>query len=119
MYGLSNDTDVSGFVGQELQVIYLGRWQVSLIFTTLADCSVTIEGDYSIAIGGRGSTRFGSPASGACHLGELVTKSIVTADVADNALRLTFDDESVVEVHDSKAAYESYQFTIGGDEFIV
>ena len=119
MNGLPSDTDLSGFVGAELQVIYLGKWQVSLIFSTLADCSVTIEGDYSVAINGQYAVRFDSSVRGASHIGELLTKTVAGAGVVDNALRLAFDDGSVIEIYDSQSTYESYQFTVAGSTYVV
>lgn len=119
MYGLPTDTDVSGFVGEELQVLYVGKWQVSLIFSTLADCSVTAEGEFSVALTGEDVKRFDSSVEGAPHLGRLLMKTVATAGVVGNALRLTVDDGSVVEIYDSQAAHESYQFTVGGATYVV
>jgi hypothetical protein len=119
MYGLPVDTDVSAFVGTELTSLSLGKWQVSLVFGHIATSCITVEGDYSVGLGTH-VTRFDSSAGGIRELAELLMETVTAAGVEEEGtLRLTFANGTVVQVHDSETAYESYQFTIDGHTWVV
>lgn len=49
MYGLDQATDLSAMSGGTLTFVGLGQHQAQLHFSGEPDCSVSIEGDYSVA----------------------------------------------------------------------
>ena len=49
MYGLREGTDLSPFVGRELELVSIGLHQVNLNFGGLQKIGITIEGDYAVS----------------------------------------------------------------------
>ena len=120
MYGLSPDTDLSPLSGCALTFVGFGQHQVQLGFSGDTHCSISIEGRYTVAPLGRGVTTFSAAVEGASVLLALLGHTVTLALVpADGTVRLGFDDDSVVEVLDSEAHYESYQISLGDRLLVV
>ena len=120
MHGLSSGTDLSPLNGCTLTFVGFGQHQVQLAFSGDTDCSISIEGDYLVTPSGGESTVFSDAVDGAAALLPLLGHTVTLASVpADGTVRLGFDDDSVVEVVDSSAHYESYQISLGDRLLVV
>lgn len=112
MYGLSEDVDLSFFIGRRLEQVCLGEYQVQLRFD--ADTVVSIDDSEYTYRGMRRSSRDGR------ELVELVGRSCTAAArEGEGDLRLDFAHEVLV-IHDSNAPhYESYTIRHGDDPVVV
>jgi hypothetical protein len=120
MYGLSPETDLGALRGSRLTFVGVGEYQVQLAFSGDVDCSISIEGDYSVARKGHQPTTYGAAVAGAHSLLPIIGHTVGSATVPnEGTVRVVFDDGSVVEVLDSSAQYESYQINLGGHTLIV
>ena len=68
MYGLSRDTDLSPLSDCALTFVGFGQHQVQLGFSGDTHCSISIEGQYTVAPAGRGLTTFSAAVEGASML---------------------------------------------------
>ncbi len=120
MYGLSPETDLSPLTGSILTFVGFGQYQLQLAFSSDADSSISIEGDYTVAPRGDEQTTYSEAVAGANALLPILGHTVTSATVpADGTVRVVFDDGSVVEVLDSSSHYESYQVSLGGRLLIV
>jgi len=120
MYGLSPETDLSPLNGCMLTFVGFGQYQLQLAFSGDADCSISIEGDYTVAPRGHEPTTYSEAVAGATALLPILGHTVTSAMVpSDGTVRVVFDDGSVVEVLDSLSHYESYQISLGGHRLIV
>ena len=120
MYGLSTETDLTPLNGTMLTFVGFGQYQVQLRFSGDVDCYISIEGDYIVTPAGHTSTTFTEAIDGAGALLSLLGHTVTVASVpTDGTVRLGFDDDSVVEVLDSWAHYESYLVQLGDRQLVV
>jgi hypothetical protein len=120
MYGLSPETDLSPLTGSMLTFVGFGQYQLQLAFSGDADSSVSIEGDYTVALRGDEPTTYSEAVAGAKALLPILGHTVTSATVpTDGTVRVVFDDGSVVEVLDSSSHYESYQVNLAGRLLIV
>jgi hypothetical protein len=120
VYGLSTTTDLGPLVGCTLTFIGFGEYQLQLGFTGDADCSISIEAEFSVARNGFDPTTYSEPVAGAPTLLPLLGREVTSALVPnDGTVQLIFDDGSMVEVLDSDSEYESYAVRLGGVHLII
>jgi hypothetical protein len=78
-------------------------------------CSISIEGDYTVAPKGHEPTTYSAAVAGAQELLPILGHTVGSATVPNHGtVRVVFDDGSVIEVLDSSSEDESYQVNLGG-----
>jgi hypothetical protein len=104
---------IAFLLGAELQVVSLGRYQVSLIFDSEARITIEHFLEYRDRVEverydvqkGMGPVRF--------H--ELLLETVTQLDVEDWRLTLTFGSNRALTIPSIAGPYESGQIAIGGD----
>jgi hypothetical protein len=120
MYGLSPETDLSLLNGCTLTFVGFGERQLQLAFSGDVDCSISIEGDYTVAPKEHEPTTYSAAVAGAQALLPILGHTVGSATVPNHGtVRVVFDDGSVIEVLDSWSEYESYQVNLGGRLLII
>ena len=118
VYGLPDETDLTFFIGTELQQVCIGRHEVILRFGD--DLSITVESD----IGHRSTLGeldavFKTIVPAAMVLCNLINAMVSSASVkSPGTLVLQFSNGEALEIYDSNTSYESYQIACG-DRLIV
>jgi hypothetical protein len=114
MYGLPQDTDLTAFIGCELDLVSIGLHQVNLSFDRLRGIGMTVEGHYAVSGPSQAQTRYSAAPAGAGALVALLGSRVTDAQVfADGTTTVLFADRGAVTIYDSEAHYESYQIYIG------
>jgi hypothetical protein len=120
VYGLPLDTDLSPLNACTLTFVGFGQYQLQLAFSGDVDCSISIEGRYTVAPAGQEPTTYSEAVDGAEAQLPILGHAVTSASVPiDGTVRMVFDDESVVEALDSSSDYESYQINLGKRLLIV
>jgi uncharacterized protein DUF6188 len=119
VYGFPEDTDLSAFVGCELELVSIGLYQVNLNFDGLRKIGITIEGDYAVSGPGAAQNRYSAAPEGAAGLVGLLGSRVTDVQVADHGTTtVQFVGGAAIMIYDSEEHYESYQIYIG-DRLIV
>ena len=119
MYGVTNDIDLSSFMGARLDQIGLGLHHLQFHFDPT--CSICVEGEWEL-IGSDGVTIDRSlnenqkPSDRKEYrlhycLGRVVVK---TAVEPPKSISLTFEEGFVLRIIDNSTHYESFQIEPGG-----
>ena len=114
MYGLPEDTDLSAFIGCELELVPVGLYQVNLSFDGLQKIGITIEGDYAVSTPGGAQARYSAAPEGAAELIALLGSRVTDVQISEHGTTTVhFADGAAIPIYDSEAHYESYQIYIG------
>jgi hypothetical protein len=120
MYGLDTDTDLSELRGCALTFVGFGEYQLQLAFSGATDCSISVEGAFKVSGPSGRPVTYRDAVAGATALLRLLGRTVESATVPEGGtVRMTFDDESVVDILDSEAHYESYQLNLGSHLIVV
>lgn len=117
MYGLSAATDLSFLHGRQVIQVCLGANDLLLHFFPGA----TIAVQTSITLSRSGdSTRFEELPSAASALMQLIDRPVLATRVRPPGdLILTFEDDVVLEIHETSLHYECYQIRDGSRLIVV
>lgn len=120
MHGLSTETDLSPLTGCTLTYVGFGQYQVNLAFSGDPDCSISIEGDYTVAPHGGEATAYSQSVEGAEVLLPILGYAVSSATVpAEGTVRIVFENGSVLELLDSSSHHENYQINLAGRLLVV
>jgi hypothetical protein len=113
MNGLPDNFDASPFISQTLEAVSFGQYQVALLFTN--NIVINVEGHFSVndskSIGLRDAL---------VSLYDLINLSVEAASSLPNGtLRLTFENQTTLDILDSNDRYESYSIALADKELIV
>ena len=113
VYGLPVDTDLSAFVGLELQLVSISLHQVNADFDGVRKIGISIEGDYAVAPAGMAQVRYTAAPDGAAAPASLLGSQVAGVRVAEpGTTSVHFAGGATITVFDSEAHYESYQIYI-------
>jgi len=113
MYGLPPNFDATGFIGKTLDLLVVGKWQLTLRFSE--DCTINIEG--KIAVNSEAPIYLPNSLAAAYQLINQVVDS--ASGTEDGTLTLHFGNGSTLRVFDSQEKFESYNFNMNGEGLIV
>jgi hypothetical protein len=120
MYGLPEDTDLTAFVGRELELVSIGSYVANISFSGFEKIGITIEGDYAVSKPGGAQTRYSAAPEGAGELVALLGSSVTDVQISEHGTTtIYFADGAAIAIYDSEAHYESYQIYIGEREIVV
>ena len=120
MYDLPEDTDLSAFIGRELEHVSVGLYLVNLSFDGFRKIGITIEGDYAVSKPGRAPTRYSAAPEGAAELISLLGSRVTDFQISEHGTTtIYFADGAAIAIYDSEEHYESYQIYIGEREIVV
>ncbi len=113
MNGLPKDFDASGFVGRTLDVMTVGQYQLTLVFS--GNCTINIEGKIAVAASGLVEL----PTS-ILLIYPFINKEVTAASATESGtLTLVFENETKLQIFDSNTHLESYHFYFGKELFVV
>ena len=120
MYGLPEDTDLTAFIGRELELVSIGSYVANISFSGFEKIGITIEGDYAVSKPGGAQTHYSAAPEGVGELVALLGSSVTDVQISEHGTTtIYFADGAAIAIYDSEEHYESYQIYIGEREIVV
>jgi Family of unknown function (DUF6188) len=113
MNGLPDNFDASPFVSQTLEAVSFGQYQVALRFTN--NIVINVESHFSV-----NDSKSMGLRDVLASLYDLINLSVEAASsLSSGTLRLTFENQTTLDILDSNDRYESYSIALADKELIV
>jgi hypothetical protein len=104
VYGLPENTDLSAFVGCELELVSISLHQVNLNFDGLRKIGITIEGHYAVSGTDAAQARYSAAPKGAAGLVRLLGSRVTDVQIADRGTTtVRFVGGAAIMIYDSTA----------------
>lgn len=110
MHGLHPETDFTKLVGQHLEQVCVGFYELILRFT--GDCMINLSSEFELLVGGRSwDGKYPLAANAFASLLGGAVKSVIVRDAS--CLAIQFDDGATLLLYDREKHYESFHVRLG------